>query len=222
MNCGSDRRPGGKLFAVERCPHCGYEHLAALCRYPCICRCRHCDGRLNHQCEPQYAEGKFLVVRRDGTVPHWPHFVLGARDPAAVHALHCYADKAKALGFDPDYVASVRDLAEDFERYREQEGPGDPEAPPHREDNSNVISAMRGNNALIAVRPDKRNDQKQPSPVSRMSAMTCPLCGAPMEHQDDEPDVGIVGGYFCTTDGCEGFIDLFDAERDEEPHTTRL
>jgi rubredoxin len=26
----------------------------------------------------------------------------------------------------------------------------------------------------------------------------CPECGAPLEHQQDEPDVGIVGGWFCT------------------------
>jgi hypothetical protein len=31
----------------------------------------------------EFHEGKFLVVRRDGSVPHWPHFVLGARDPVA-------------------------------------------------------------------------------------------------------------------------------------------
>ena len=31
----------------------------------------------------EFSEGKFLVVRRDGSIPHWPHFVLGARDPAA-------------------------------------------------------------------------------------------------------------------------------------------
>lgn len=27
----------------------------------------------------EFSEGKFLVVRRDGSVPHWPHFVIGAR-----------------------------------------------------------------------------------------------------------------------------------------------
>lgn len=36
----------------------------------------------------QYKEdGKFLVVRRDGTVFKGPHFVLGPRDPAAPAAL---------------------------------------------------------------------------------------------------------------------------------------
>ena len=26
----------------------------------------------------EFSEGKFLVVRRDGSIPWWPHFVLGA------------------------------------------------------------------------------------------------------------------------------------------------
>ena len=38
----------------------------------------------------EFKEGKFLVVRRDGSVPHWPHFVLGARDPGAPTALRAY------------------------------------------------------------------------------------------------------------------------------------
>src|ERR1700704_5669978 len=28
-------------------------------------------------------EGKYLVQRRDGSIPEWPYFVIGARDPAA-------------------------------------------------------------------------------------------------------------------------------------------
>jgi hypothetical protein len=109
----------------------------------------------------EFSEGKFLVVRRDGTVPHWPHFVLGARDPAASAALRAYADIAEAAGMEAEYCASVRDLATDFDAYRAHYGDGDPEAPPHRKDNPNVISAMRGHNALIAVRVDKRNDPKK-------------------------------------------------------------
>lgn len=33
--------------------------------------------------QPATKEGKYLVQRRDGTVPDWPWFVLGARDPIA-------------------------------------------------------------------------------------------------------------------------------------------
>lgn len=31
----------------------------------------------------EFSEGKFLVVRRDGSIPCWPHFVLGAREAEA-------------------------------------------------------------------------------------------------------------------------------------------
>jgi hypothetical protein len=31
-----------------------------------------------------------------------------------------------------------------------------------------------------------------------MRLKLCPKCGQEMEHQDDEPDVGIVGGWYCT------------------------
>ena len=108
----------------------------------------------------EFFEGKFLVVRRDGTVPHWPHFVLGARDPAAPEALRAYAASAGRRGFDHDYVVSILELAADFEDYRKREGNGDPEAPPHRTDNTDVIDAMKGETALIFVRPDKGNVKK--------------------------------------------------------------
>lgn len=108
----------------------------------------------------EFAEGKFLVVRRDGSSPHWPHFVLGARDMAAPVALRAYADAAEKMGYEPEYVASIRELADDFVSYCTQEGTGDPEAPPHRTDDPNVIEAMRGNEATIAVRPDHQNVPK--------------------------------------------------------------
>ena len=109
----------------------------------------------------EFPEGKFLVVRRDGSIPHWPHFVLGARDPAATAGLIAYAAKAEELGYDPEYVASVRELAtKDFPAYLAEQGEGDPEAPPHREDNPNVIEAMRGHHAIISVVRDKQNDPK--------------------------------------------------------------
>ena len=38
---------------------------------------------------------KYLVVRRDGSIPKWPAFVLGARDPCALFALRAYARKAQ-------------------------------------------------------------------------------------------------------------------------------
>ena len=36
---------------------------------------------------------KYLVVRRDGTVPRWPWFVLGGRDQAARDAMRFYLQR---------------------------------------------------------------------------------------------------------------------------------
>ena len=87
--------------------------------------------------------GKYLVQRRDGTVPEWPYFVLGARDPAAPAALKAYADAAEAEGMDPKYVADVRKLASDFSDYRADEGAGDPDGRPHRKDDPEVVKRMK-------------------------------------------------------------------------------
>jgi hypothetical protein len=76
-------------------------------------------------------EGKFLVLRRDGTVPEWPYLVIGAKDPAAPAALRAYAHAAERLGFDPVYIADIRTLADEFEQYRLEHGSGDPDAPRH-------------------------------------------------------------------------------------------
>lgn len=107
----------------------------------------------------EFSEGKFLVVRRDGTIPAWPHYVLGARDPAAPAALRAYADEAQHLtetgeaNYDQEYIASLRELADDFDRYRESAGNGDPDAPPHRKDDPAVIAAMTGHPSTIQTRP---------------------------------------------------------------------
>lgn len=107
----------------------------------------------------EFSEGKFLVIRRDGSVPAWPHFVLGARDPATPHALNAYADKCQELGCDPEYVASVRELAADFEAYRAREGNGDAEAPPHRNDDADVLHVMRGGDGAIFAYQSKNVDK---------------------------------------------------------------
>jgi len=98
---------------------------------------------------------KFLVVRRDGTVPAWPHFVMGARDPAVPPALRAYAYHARRLGKDPEYCQSVLDLADDFDRHRNEHGEGDPDVGPHRKDDPEVIRAMQGEPAIINAFPDK-------------------------------------------------------------------
>ena len=46
---------------------------------------------------------------------------------------------------------SIRELADDFEAYRRNEGDGDPVSPPHRSDNAEVLRAMRGGDSTIVV-----------------------------------------------------------------------
>lgn len=99
----------------------------------------------------EFSEGKFLVTRRDGTTPAWPHFVMGARDPAVPKALGAYADAAEEYGMDPDFVQSVRELSLDFAEYREHAGSGDPDAPPHRKDLPLAIAMMRGDLSVAIV-----------------------------------------------------------------------
>jgi hypothetical protein len=86
--------------------------------------------------------GKYLVVRRDGSIPPWPWFVLGARDPAAPFALLAYASCCEDLEMDPAYVSDVRALKSEFSRYAEENGHGDPTAPPESKDNPAIVAAI--------------------------------------------------------------------------------
>lgn len=94
---------------------------------------------------------KYLVQRRDGTVPDWPYFVIAASDPAAPAALRAYADKAEELGFQPDYVEDVRGQADDFERWLREKPQmtGDPDAPKHRVDDYEVVARIKGGSQRI-------------------------------------------------------------------------
>ena len=85
---------------------------------------------------------KYLVKRRDGSVPEWPWFVIGAKDPAAPVALRAYADAAESHGLDPAYIADIRQLAKDFEDYLAGHGKGDPDAPRHRTDDPAIVAEM--------------------------------------------------------------------------------
>jgi hypothetical protein len=94
---------------------------------------------------------KFLVVRRDGSVPDWPYFVIGARDPIAPAALRAYADEAERLGIgDEEWRGDIRGQADDFETYRAEHGDGDPEAPPHRADDPATISQIKAGSHRIS------------------------------------------------------------------------
>lgn len=86
--------------------------------------------------------GKFLVLRRDGTVPEWPYFVLGAKDPAAGVALQAYANECKRLDMDVRYVCDLYDLAGEFDDFRAEHGNGDPDGRPHRRDNPETVAMM--------------------------------------------------------------------------------
>ena len=91
---------------------------------------------------PETPQGKYLVKRRDGTVPEWPSFVLGARDPAASAALMAYADAASSLGMNAGFVLAVRRLAVEFRDYRAKHGDGDPDRGRHREDDPATVEEM--------------------------------------------------------------------------------
>jgi len=96
-------------------------------------------------------EGKYLVVRRDGTIPEWPHFVMGGYDPCVPDALRHYAIIARNRGYDEDYVSSIEELADDFEKLSATPravAVADPDAGPHRKDNPAVIAMMRGEGDL--------------------------------------------------------------------------
>ena len=92
---------------------------------------------------PETPEGKYLVKRRDGTIPEWPYFVIGAKDPAAPHALREYAKKCHELGMDAAYVHDCILMADQFEHYRIINGPGDPDGIRHRKDDPATIAEMR-------------------------------------------------------------------------------
>jgi hypothetical protein len=94
------------------------------------------------------AGGKYLVQRRDGSVPEWPFFVLGARDAAAPAALRAYAVEAEQLGFDPQYVVDVRRAADEFEAYRARCGVSVPDAAPERPDDPATVAKMPGAGSL--------------------------------------------------------------------------
>ena len=85
-------------------------------------------------------EGKYLVLRRDGSVPEWPFFVM-----AAPLALHAYADAATMYGMDYEYARDIHHLASEFVQWQHDhpEVVGDPDAAPHRTDDPEIIAKMR-------------------------------------------------------------------------------
>lgn len=97
---------------------------------------------------PETPEGKYLIRRRDGSIPQWPSLVIGGADPAGQAALRAYADEAERRGYDPALVADIRDrLIPEFTQWQQSYGFGAPDAPRHREDDPSVLHLMRQGNA---------------------------------------------------------------------------
>lgn len=104
---------------------------------------------------PETPEGKYLVKRRDGTVPEWPSFVLGGADPFAEVALRSYAlavfdkihqlgdEEAARRGLTREWASSIIRLADIFREYRASHGTGDPGRGIHRKDDPATIAEMR-------------------------------------------------------------------------------
>jgi hypothetical protein len=83
------------------------------------------------------------LLRRDGTAVEHPYFAILARDPCAPVALNAYADRAEQLGLPAEFVADVRQLAQEYDDYRNAAGDGDPGAPRHRKDDPAIIAWAR-------------------------------------------------------------------------------
>lgn len=97
---------------------------------------------------------KFLVVRRDGTIPQWPWLVMGARDPSTPTAILAMADWHEERGTDQAYVDDLRLLADEWDDYRSLNGEGDPEAGPHRTDDPDIITQIRSGGGTVQHRGD--------------------------------------------------------------------
>jgi hypothetical protein len=94
--------------------------------------------------DPATLEGKYLVKRRDGTIPEWPHFVLGGADPHAAVALRAYADSIETdPDCDPALAARLRRLADEFDEWRITHWQGDPTRGRHRKDDPTTVAEMR-------------------------------------------------------------------------------
>lgn len=95
------------------------------------------------------SEGKYpIVLRRDGSAVETPYMVLLVKDPCFDAAMSAYADEAERRGFDPEYVADIREMVRDAPAVRsalkEMGSPAtDPDAPRHRKDDPATLAWAR-------------------------------------------------------------------------------
>ncbi len=83
---------------------------------------------------------KFLVLRRDGTIPEWPWFVMGAEDPLAAGALYHYAGLCEEAGYSKEYVDMVMRAVDAMQSWAATKAMQRPDqAPPRKEDPSVLI-----------------------------------------------------------------------------------
>lgn len=110
-------------------------------------------------------QGKYLLVRRDGTSPHWNNlaFVLGPRDPHAQVAVIAYVESMmKDPKHDKAYCEALLRLAESYDDYQSEHGLGEPAAHPWRPEAHDVMTALHGDNSVVVVMPDKDNTKTSP------------------------------------------------------------
>jgi hypothetical protein len=93
---------------------------------------------------PATPEGKYLVMRRDGSIPPWPNFVLGGADPMSPSTLRFYALYGWLRGhFTWGFVKAAFRWARAMRRWRKEHGSGDPGKGIHRKDDPHVVELMK-------------------------------------------------------------------------------
>lgn len=85
---------------------------------------------------------KYLVIRKDGSIPRWPYFVLSANDPASQAALEAYIAEARKLEYGSRYLRELESIADIFATF-------DAEGKPDEPDQRNTCEFVH---RLIAVR----------------------------------------------------------------------